>query len=329
MNDEAADEPFDDQDDQYGDLLSGLARFLDADSGLREARRLADQGDLVRGLDVEGGLAAVLGSGSGGTSGAGVSSGEDNGGGRTDAAAAAAAAVRGVDARTWLAARKEPVVGCVVSCVVSELLVRTVDIAREMLDPRRPDWDFYPVRLRGRALDLVSDLGLARDLARALAPARAHALVLAHARALLFAGDFALDRARDLAGDLARALALDHSLVVDHALARDLDRDHTRALASACTGLASYNLNLNYAEGLAAAILDGALNDFTDADLTDADLTNVNLSGIQWSENTRWPPDTDIEAMRRRSQETSPNSGVYVVEPHSGGTDRDSSDVRL
>lgn len=360
MNDESADARF---DDRYDDLLSGLARFLAADSGLREVRNLADQGDLVRGLggglDVEGGLAAVLGPRAGVAPGAAVSSGEGTGRGQT------AAAVRAVDAGRRLAARKEPVV---VGCVVSELLVRAVDIGLEILDVGGPDWDFSRARDRVRGLagalglacarDRALALGLVRDLDRALGGALDLVLVLDRALDRDLGGDrarvlgvFVRDRARArarardlvralggaLGGDLVRDLALDRDLARDLVLGGDLDRDRDLALvrdlaldlASTFARAAGVKLNLDNVEGLATALLDGALDDFTHADLTNVDLADVDLSGIQWSESTRWPPGTDIEAMRRRSQETSPNSGVYAVEPPSGGTDRDLSDVRL
>jgi hypothetical protein len=52
----------------------------------------------------------------------------------------------------------------------------------------------------------------------------------------------------------------------------------------------------------------------TDDDLSQIELTGSDLVGILWSEHgTRWPGGTDMEELRARSQETSPDSGVYVV----------------
>jgi hypothetical protein len=66
-------------------------------------------------------------------------------------------------------------------------------------------------------------------------------------------------------------------------------------------------------EGLAAALLDGALDDFTHADITHADLAGIDLTGVRWSASgTEWPPGTNVNALRARSREVAP--GIYVIE---------------
>lgn len=67
-------------------------------------------------------------------------------------------------------------------------------------------------------------------------------------------------------------------------------------------------------EGLAAALLDGALDDFTNADLAHADLSGRDLTGVLWSERgTTWPPGTDVDALRARSRKVAHGTGVYVI----------------
>jgi hypothetical protein len=80
-------------------------------------------------------------------------------------------------------------------------------------------------------------------------------------------------------------------------------------------------------EGLASALLAGALDDFTRTDLSGIDLTGVDLIGIRWSEwGTHWPPGTDIDQLRLASEETEPGSGIFVI-MQPGGTDRKREEV--
>ena len=66
--------------------------------------------------------------------------------------------------------------------------------------------------------------------------------------------------------------------------------------------------------GLAAALLEGVLDDFTRADLAHADLTGRNLTGIRWSDwGTTWPPGTDTGALRAQSQEVGDGNGIFVI----------------
>jgi hypothetical protein len=99
----------------------------------------------------------------------------------------------------------------------------------------------------------------------------------------------ALDVARDLVSDLAHVVALALTLARHRALARDVA--HVRGLARhlASTrdlGLARYLarqttlmvgdvLGLRQVEGLATALLEGALDDFTHADLSLTELGRV------------------------------------------------------
>jgi hypothetical protein len=60
------------------------------------------------------------------------------------------------------------------------------------------------------------------------------------------------------------------------------------------------------------------------------DLGEADLTGIHWSEQgTQWPPGTDVEDLRRRSRETSPNSGVYVLGRPPSGSSRTNEGIRV
>ena len=72
-------------------------------------------------------------------------------------------------------------------------------------------------------------------------------------------------------------------------------------------------LGISPAKGLAEALLDGALDDFTSADLTHASLADADLTGVRWSvPGTTWPPGTDVKALLARSEQAEPG-GVLVV----------------
>jgi hypothetical protein len=73
-------------------------------------------------------------------------------------------------------------------------------------------------------------------------------------------------------------------------------------------------LGIRQTEELAAALLEGVLDDFTRADLAHADLTGRDLTGIRWSDwGTTWPPGTDTDALRAQSREVADGSGIYVI----------------
>ena len=72
-------------------------------------------------------------------------------------------------------------------------------------------------------------------------------------------------------------------------------------------------LGISPTEGLAEALLDGALDDFTSADLTHTSLADADLTGVRWSlPGTIWPPGTDVKALLARSEEVEPG-GVLVI----------------
>ena len=78
-------------------------------------------------------------------------------------------------------------------------------------------------------------------------------------------------------------------------------------------GVAS-RLGISPAEGLAEALLDGAMDDFTSADLTHASLADADLAGVRWSlSGTIWPPEADVKAILARSEEVSPGGCLLVV----------------
>jgi hypothetical protein len=73
-------------------------------------------------------------------------------------------------------------------------------------------------------------------------------------------------------------------------------------------------LGISQTDELAAALLEGVLDDFTRADLAHADLTSRNLTGIRWSDwGTTWPPGTDTGAPRAQSQEVGDGNGIFVI----------------
>jgi hypothetical protein len=310
--------------EQYRQLRSGLSLRLDVDSGLREARDHTRHAELVRGigraLDTEAGLAAILRPQPWAMHGPPAPAQDDGCGERSQAARS----VRAVCPTTRLAVRANPVAAV---GILGILLVRVLDLAVALA----LDHDRSHARARDLAHALALDLGRARDRAGDPGVAGAHARALSLAHAIDVDINFDLDHlARGIAGD--QALTLAHMLAggVDTALAEELgqartrDRDRVRDLLRARTrgrelardhtGTIGSLLGLATTTGLADALLAGALDDFTDDDLTDVDLTGADLVGILWSaDGTRWPEDMDMEELRGRSQETPPDSGIYVV----------------
>ncbi|MFF8919601.1 hypothetical protein ACF08M_41560 [Streptomyces sp. NPDC015032] len=216
-------------------------------------------------------------------------------------------------------------------------LARTLDRARDLpLDLARDlalalacDLDRTLDRDRDLDLDLARARARARDLPRALDLARAreldldHARTLDHARArardLDHARDLALDLARDLDRDLDHARDLARTLAHDLDLARDLDLDLDRDLDAfieirtneVCRAIGS--VLHQEPPVLDAASVPTLLDDFTDDDLRDTDLRGIDFSGVHWSQRTQWPPVVDIEALKARSDETPPGSGIWIV----------------
>ncbi|MFJ3714064.1 hypothetical protein [Streptomyces sp. NPDC090053] len=199
-------------------------------------------------------------------------------------------------------------------------------------------------RARTLARDLARTLALDLDLDRALDLARPIALDLTIALDLDL--DLDLDRARDLALELGRTLAhvrargrgLAHVRARDRGLACDLASDLASDLARELALDAFIEIRTNEvcrAIGsvlrqeppvLDAASVPTLLDDFTHDDLRDTDLRGIDFSGVHWSQRTQWPPAVDIEALKARSDETPPGSGIWIV--RSGTTTvRDSADL--
>jgi hypothetical protein len=306
--------------DRHRDLCESLSQFLAQDAGLRETTMLhAEHADLLgaldSSLDTQVGLAAILSAPVAATSQT------------PPGLLSVAAAIEAADPAVRVALRRDPVI---LAVILSDLTVRALVVANETLT--------------GRALDLghalACDLALARDLVRALNLdidlGRDLDLGRARARDLDLSGDLACGLALDLARGLARALdlaldlaradgrVLDLGRALD--LARGLARGRGRALGLArALGVAlditdqavmavGRALGVQQVEGLATALLEGALDDFTNADLTRVDLSGRNLTGVRWSDwGTRWPPGTDVDWLQARSREVAPDTGIYVI----------------
>jgi hypothetical protein len=157
--------------------------------------------------------------------------------------------------------------------------------------------------------------GVAVDLACELAEAIDGIVARRLDRRLVFSRDEDLDMAREL-GDgvgycLVRARALASGFestpareeVLSSGRALDQARERARALDSICTQGLAGRLGVATAEGMALALTDGALDDFTSADLTCANLADADLTGVLWSlTGTTWPPGTNIKALVARSR---------------------------
>ena len=112
-------------------------------------------------------------------------------------------------------------------------------------------------------------------------------------------------------GDLA-SLPRSRLAVIASYLAFTRDLGSARDLAYRTTLMVGNVLGLQQMEELPAALLEGALDDFTHADLSLIDLAGCHLTGIRWSEHgTTWPPGTDTDELRARSQEIAP--GIYEI----------------
>jgi hypothetical protein len=305
--------------DHHRDLCDGMSQFIDPDAGLQEATALhaghtSILSSIESHLDSQAGLAAILPSPA-------VA---------PQATTDTATAIMAADPAARLALRRHPVI---LAVILSHLTVRAVMIASET--PGARDQDIVPdlVRVRDIARDLDIDHDVVRrfdlgytidNIARDLDTGGN----IAHVLAIDLARDVFLTLTLDLNLDLARthdsglALAHDLNLALAHEI-RDalvLDRVPDRALELARdiahqTALtAGSALGITQVEGLAAGLLDGALDDFTQADLAHVDLSGRDLTGVRWSDwGTTWPPGIDIDALRARSRELAPGTGVYVV----------------
>jgi hypothetical protein len=167
----------------------------------------------------------------------------------------------------------------------------------------------YPlIRCFDAAVDLARELGEAVDS------------VLGSPLNLRFA--FYRGDDLELARELAEVLGSDLGRVVDplpfnadhvREQALDLALKRSCALARVCAQNLAGRLGIAQAEGLAEAVLEGAMDDFTNSDLAHAGLADADLTGVRWSlSGTIWPPGTNVKALVARSEEVRPGSGVLV-----------------
>lgn len=297
---------------RHRDLRDGLDQFLDPAAGLHEITVLhAGHADLLGALDdsldTSAGLAAIL---------------------PTPAEAApqtspdTAAAIAAADPAIRVALRRSPVI---LAVILSDLAVRAL-IANEAFTVGVIDHDFDHDLVRdldvARNLDVTRAIGLdialgstsnrASNRARRRDLDRAHTRQLAHHLALVLA--ITLEHSRNDARSLDLGLDLDlDSVILAGGLTPDLDR--ARDIAYQTAMAVGRALGVEQVEGLAAALLEGALDDFTRADLAHADLTGRDLTGVRWSDwGTRWPEGTDIDRLRTRSREVAHGTGIYVID---------------
>lgn len=205
---------------------------------------------------------------------------------------------------------------------------------------------FTPGQVGGSRIDpmLIGCFGAAVHLAHRLIHAIDGTLVRHLDLRLSLSRDEDLEPAGELVAglesDLGRAIALNEALCLarervlygyrtrDQILGREqisgIDRSIGRAVALAlarsraldmvCAQGVAGRLGISPAQGLAQALLAGAMDDFTDADLTDASLAGTDLTGVRWSlSGTTWPPGTDVKALLARSEQVAPGGGVLVV----------------
>jgi hypothetical protein len=127
--------------------------------------------------------------------------------------------------------------------------------------------------------------------------------------------DLACDLTAGLSSAISRALAYAQALNIDRSRrAFDLAVECARVLDRVCAQGVAGRLGIPPTQGLAGAILDGAMDDFTSADLTYASLAGCDLTGVRWSRSgTTWPPDADLKALRAQSREAEPGGGIFVV----------------
>lgn len=157
------------------------------------------------------------------------------------------------------------------------------------------------------SLSRDEDLELACELADGLDSDLERAHALAHNLNELYR-----TRARSLNAYQAREQIFDIDRSISSTL--DLALQRASALDRVCAQGVAGRLGILPTEGLAEAILDGAMDDFTSADLTYARLADADLIGVRWSlSGTIWPPETDVKALLARSEAVDPGGGVLVV----------------
>ncbi|MFI6653010.1 hypothetical protein ACIBI8_36085 [Streptomyces sp. NPDC050529] len=330
---------------QQKTFTNGLAAFLDVEEGLHEVLIYARHGGLVHelgnALDVEAGLAAILPPRT--LPPDIVTTSAD----QAHLQQESNTSIEYIAPETRLILRSHP---AIMASIYSGLVANALELAQEHVHPEHLYGDLRSVVARTHAYDLNSVLDRARDrelrggdyhyrgtyrgtqglefaldLTDILHRALNRALNRTNARGdldLALASALSQDHARDLvlalesalgnAHDLVRERALDPALgqAVDDALA--LARDLEHALDHALDRVARF-LGLR-TERLATTLLKGTLDDFTRADLRTVDLSGFDLAGVRWSQRgTHWPPTTDVELLKSKSQEVAAGSGIYVV----------------
>jgi hypothetical protein len=322
---------------RHRELLDGLGQYLDPDAGLRDIMLHADHADVIgtlgSHLDTQAGLAAIL-------------SPSADASPRSPHQTETAAAIAAVDPTVRMTLRRNPVI---LAAILSDLTVRALTIvdkaeaasergltlglvralardlavASNLARDLDPDFDLASAIVAAR--ELARDLsrarasGFDRALVRALASNLADGLTRARARARGRISSSGLGLARDAARELDRDLdppARDLNLAgtLDLARAHDRARALARDLAHQTALMVGDALGIRQTKELAAALLEGVLDDFTRANLAHADLTGRDLTGIRWSDwGTIWPPGTDTGALRAQSQEVGDGSGIFVI----------------
>lgn len=164
---------------------------------------------------------------------------------------------------------------------------------------------------------LAAYFDAALDLTRELAESVGGILGLGLGLRLGSSRDEDLQMASELAEALVSGLVRVHPLNAYDNRARDLALDlalkRARSLERVCALNLAGRLCISSAEGLAEAVLEGALDDFTDADLAHASLAGADLTGVRWSlSGTVWPPGTDVKALLARSDQVQTATGALV-----------------
>lgn len=174
-------------------------------------------------------------------------------------------------------------------------------------------WSSTPAQSLARGFAAAADL--AGELVEAIDAILANHLD----RRLTFSRDEDLQLALELAGNvgftLSRIDALDAGLgerpppgqvrstgrTISRALGQAAER--ARTMDRICVQGLAARLGITTTDGLAQALTDGVLDEFTSADLTCANLAQADLTGVRWSlTGTAWPPGTDIKALLARSE---------------------------
>ncbi|MFE1927518.1 hypothetical protein ACFW91_33810 [Streptomyces asoensis] len=199
----------------------------------------------------------------------------------------------------------------------------TLDLARDLALTLNSDL----LSTRDRDQHLLRDLVLARnlihDLDRVLTlgrhhdPALTQGLELARSRARDLALDSDIDRDPNRARARNRARDLDRALTLALNRGRDVDDDDLNFIVTVRHSEVSRTIELTLDREVPVLdehSLHTLLDDFTTADLRNTDLAGIDLGGIHWSQHsTQWPPATDVEDLKTRSDEAPPGSGTWII----------------